>query len=142
MSIRTVAYDDIEPGHERESARGFQQLGVLEQARRRPGLPGGELSRATDRAWLFALTTLWESTAPARAWQAQQLLPAARMHPDLVGLGQPGTADILEVVQPGPASAQATCGNGRAVAKPALMCRTAAWWTAIKPNRSGSRCCS
>src|SRR4029450_12083013 len=65
--------------------------------------------------------------------------PAAPARPpDVVGLGQPGTVDILEV-EPGPASAHATSSNGQVAATPALMGRTAARRTAIKANLRGSR---
>jgi hypothetical protein len=138
MAIRTIADDTIDPGHEQESAPRFPQLGVLEEARRRPGFPGSELAWAPDRSSLFALTTLWESTGACLAWQTQQLLPVPGRHPDFVGLGQPGTADILEV-EPGLASAHATSSNSQVAAPPALMGRTAARRTAIKANLRGSR---
>jgi Histidine phosphatase superfamily (branch 1) len=138
MAIRTIADDTIDPGHEQESAPRFPQLGVLKEARRRPGFPGSELAWAPDRSSLFALTTLWESTGACLAWQTQQLLPVPGRHPDVVGLGQPGTVDILEV-EPGPASAHATSSNGQVAATPALMGRTAARRTAIKANLRGSR---
>jgi hypothetical protein len=138
MAIRTIADDTIDPGHEQESAPRFPQLGVLEEARRRPGFPGSELAWAPDRSSRFALTTLWESTGACSAWQTQQLLPVPRSHPDVAGLGQPGTADILEV-EPGPASAHATSSNGQVAGTPALMRGTAARRTAIKANLRGSR---
>jgi hypothetical protein len=75
MAIGTIADDTIEPGHEQVSTPGFPQLGVLEQAKRRPGFPGSELAWAPDHSSLFALTTLWESTGACLAWQTQQLLP-------------------------------------------------------------------
>ena len=138
MAIGTIADDTIDPGHEQESAPRFPQLGVLEEARRRPGFPGSELAWAPDRSSRFALTTLWESTGACSAWQTQQLLPVPRSHPDVVGLGQPGTVDILEV-EPGPASAHATSSNGQVAATPALTRGTAARRTAIKANLRGSR---
>jgi broad specificity phosphatase PhoE len=138
MAIRTIADDTIDPGHEQASAPRFPQLGVLEEARRRPGFPGSELAWAPDRSSLFALTTLWESTGACLAWQTQQLLPVPGRHPDVVGLGQPGTVDILEV-EPGPASAHATSSNGQVAATPALTRGTAARRTAIKANLRGSR---
>ena len=138
MAIGTIADDTIDPGHEQESAPGFPQLGVLEEAKRRPGFPGSELAWAPDCSSLFALTTLWESTGACLAWQTQQLLPVPRRHPDSVGLGQPGTADILEV-EPGQASAHATSSSGQVAATPTLTRRTAARRTAIKANLRGSR---
>jgi Histidine phosphatase superfamily (branch 1) len=138
MAIRTIADDTIDPGHEQASAPRFPHLGLLEEARRRPGFPGSELAWAPDRSSLFALTTLWESTGACLAWQTQQLLPVPGRHPDFVGLGQPGTADILEV-EPGLASAHATSSNSQVAATPALMGRTAARRTAIKANLRGSR---
>ena len=65
-------------------------------------------------------------------------MPIPRSHPDVVGLGQPGTVDILEV-EPGPASAHATSSNGQVAATPALTRGTAARRTAIKANLRGSR---
>jgi hypothetical protein len=115
------------------SAPRFPQLGVLEEARRRPGFPGSELAWASDRFSRFALTTLWESTGACSAWQTQQLLPVPRSHPDVVGLGQPGTVDILEV-EPGLASAHATSSNGQVAATPALTRGRAARRTAIKAS--------
>jgi hypothetical protein len=141
MAIRTIADDTIDPGHEQESAPRFPQLGVLEEARRRPGFPGSELAWAPDRSSRFALTTLWESTGACSAWQTQQLLPVPRSHPDVVGLGQPGTADILEV-EPGLASAHATSSSSEVAATPALMGRTAARRTAIKRICAVPDCCS
>jgi 8-oxo-dGTP diphosphatase len=138
MAIRTIADDTIDPGHEQESAPRFPQLGVLEEARRRPGFPGSELAWAPDRSSRFALTTLWESTGACSAWQTQQLLPVPRSHPDVVGLGQPGTADIL-AVEPGPASAHATSSSGQVAATPTLTRRTAARRTAINAKLRGSR---
>ena len=138
MAIGTIADDTIDPGHEQVSTPGFPQLGVLEEARRRPGFPGSELAWAPDRSSLFALTTLWESTGACSAWQTQQLLPVPRSHPDVVGLGQPGTADILEV-EPGPTSAHATSSSGQVATTPALTRGTAARRTAIKANLRGSR---
>ena len=83
MAIRTIADDTIDPGHEQESAPRFPQLGVLEEARRRPGFPGSELAWAPDRSSRFALTTLWESTGcllgladpatPARSWRCLRI---------------------------------------------------------------------
>ena len=81
MAIGTIADDTIDPGHEQESAPRFPQLGVLEEARRRPGFPGSELAWAPDRSSRFALTTLWESTGACSAWQTQQLLPVPREPP-------------------------------------------------------------
>ena len=92
MAIGPIADDTIDPGHKQESAPRFPQLGVLEEARRRPGFPGSELSWAPDRSSRFVLTTLWESTGACSAWQTQQFLPGPQTHPDFVGLGQPGTA--------------------------------------------------
>jgi hypothetical protein len=138
MAIGTIADDTIEPGHEQVSTPGFPQLGVLEQAKRRPGFPGSELAWAPDHSSLFALTTLWESTGACLAWQTQQLLPVPRSHPDVVGLGQPGTADILEV-EPSLASAHATSSSGQVAATPTLTRRTAARRTAINAKLRGSR---
>ena len=101
------------------------QLGVLEGGQAAPGFPGSDLAWAPDHSSLFALTTLWESTGACLAWQTQQLLPVPLSHPDVVGLGQPGTADILEV-EPGLASAHATSSSGQVAATPALTRRTAA----------------
>ena len=80
MAIGTIADDTIDPGHEQVSTPGFPQLGVLEEARRRPGFPGSELAWAPDRSSLFALTTLWgvdgrllglaDPAAPARPPEA------------------------------------------------------------------------
>jgi 8-oxo-dGTP diphosphatase len=138
MAIRTIADDTIDPGHEQESAPRFPQLGVLEEAKRRPGFPGSELAWAPNRSPLFALTGLWESTGACSAWQTQQLLPVPRSHPDVVGLGQPGTADILEV-EPSLASAHATSSSGQVAATPTLTRRTAARRTAINAKLRGSR---
>jgi hypothetical protein len=76
--------------------------------------------------------------APARPGRPSSSCPSPRSHPDVVGLGQPGTADILEV-EPGLASAHATSSNGQVAATPALTRRTAARRTAIKAKLRGSR---
>ena len=75
MSIRTIAYHNIEPGHEQESAPHFQQLWVLEEARRRPDFPGGELPRAIDCAW----------RSSSRARPALSRRPALASPPGCVG---------------------------------------------------------
>ena len=75
MVIGPIGDDTIDPDHKQESAPRFPRLGVLEEARRRPGFPGSELAWAPDRSSRFALTTLWESTGACLAWQAQQFLP-------------------------------------------------------------------
>ncbi|HSO55029.1 MAG TPA: hypothetical protein VL330_20350, partial [Actinomycetes bacterium] len=140
MVIGPIGDDTIDPGHKQESAPRFPRLGVLEEARRRTGFPGSELSWAPDYSARFALTTRWESTGACLAWRTQQLLPVPGRHPDLVGLGQPGTADILEV-EPGLASAHATSSNSHSqvAGTPARMGRTAARRTAIKAKLRGSR---
>jgi hypothetical protein len=141
MVIGPIGDDTIDPGHKQESAPRFPRLGVLEEARRRIGLPGSELSWAPDHSARFVLTTLWESTGACLAWQAQQFVPGP---PDAPGLRQPrptGHRDILEV-EPGLASAHATSSNSQVAGTPARMGRTAARRTAIKANLRGSRCSS
>jgi len=44
MVIGPIGDDTIDPGHKQESAPRFPRLGVLEEARRRIGFPGSELS--------------------------------------------------------------------------------------------------
>ena len=108
-------------------------------AKTRPGFPGSELFpgarplRAVRPDHAVGVDgRLLGLAGPAAAGRAQDAPGTRRPR-------QPGTADIMEVVPTGPASAHATSSNRHVSAEPALIHGTAALKTAIKPDLRGSR---